>query len=69
MRSTRPPCRAGESAEVVEQEVAHLPLVARDRLDVDQRARQFENVHRFIIVERWRRKDRGRRDRRFFTSR
>jgi len=37
----------GESGEVVEQEEADGLLIARDGLDIDERACQLEYVHKF----------------------
>ncbi len=46
MRSTRPSKRAASGVRIVEQEVADPLFVAGDRFDIDQRARELEDVHK-----------------------
>ena len=46
MRSTRPPIARGQRRQVVEEVIADALFVIGDRFDIDQRAREFEDVHK-----------------------
>jgi hypothetical protein len=51
MRSTWPRSATASGVRIVEEEVAGPLLVIGDGFDIDQRAREFENVHKRPLGE------------------